>query len=77
MISARLLPGGWEFENAAESKRYSGGGAPPNRIVWLQLLRVLDGADISDRWTVARPSDDFVTLEDVFRGERLRVQLQK
>ena len=77
IVSGRITSAGWEFENIAENKRYSGGGKPPKAIVWLQLLRAIDGQDISDRWTVARPSSDFVTLEDEFRGERLQIQVQK
>jgi hypothetical protein len=77
ILSARIFPRGWEFENSAEQKHYSGRGNPPDRIVWLQLLRVLEGQKVDNRWTVAYPSGDFVTLEDQFRGERLRVQLQK
>ena len=77
ILSARLYPDGWEFENTPENKRYSGSGKPPNRIAWLQLLSVLDGQETSGRWTVARPSPDYVTLEDEFRGERLQVQIQK
>jgi hypothetical protein len=77
ILSARIQPGGrWEFENTSENKRYSGGGTPPKRIVWLQFLRVLEGQEISGRWTVARPSPDFVSLENEFSGERLQVRFQ-
>lgn len=76
ILSARLAPEGWEFHNIAEDKRYSGGGNPPRRIVWLQMLRVLEGREISDRWTVARPSDRYIALEDPHTGERLEVSFQ-
>ena len=74
ILSARIAPKGWEFETIPENKRYSGRGTPPRRIVWLQLLRVLEGAEISDRWTVAKPSPDYVLLEDLHSGERLEVR---
>ena len=76
ILSARIAPEGWEFQTIPQNKRYSGRGNPPRRIVWLQLLRVLEGAEISDRWTVAKPSADYVLLEDLHSGERLEVRFQ-
>lgn len=76
VLSARLAPEGWEFHTIPEDKHYSGGGAPPRRIVWLQMLRVLEGREISDRWTVAHPSDLYISLEDPFAGERLEIRFQ-
>ena len=76
ILSGRLSPIGWEFEATAENKHYSGRGAPPKKIAWLQVLRVHEGREISDRWTVAHPSKDFIALENQFTGERLQVQLQ-
>jgi hypothetical protein len=76
ILSARIAPEGWEFEAVPENKRYSGRGKPPRRIAWLQLLRVLEGAEISDHWTVAKPSTDYVLLENQHSGERLELRLQ-
>ena len=76
ILSARIAPEGWEFEAVPESKRYSGRGKPPRRLVWLQLLRVMEGQEISDRWTVAKPSGEYVLLEDQHSGERLEVRWQ-
>lgn len=77
ILSGRISSSGWEFEATPEGKRYSGGGKPPNRIIWLQMLRALEGREISERWTVAHTSDDFISLEDHHTGERLQVHLQK
>lgn len=76
ILSARLAAEGWEFQTIPENKRYSGGGKPPKRIVWLQLLRVLEGRAISDQWIVAHPSDLFIALENPHTGERLEVRFQ-
>jgi hypothetical protein len=76
ILSGRLAPEGWEFHTIPEEKRYSGGGNPPRRIVWLQMLRVLEGQEISDRWNVAHPSDLYISLEDTFIGERLEIRFQ-
>jgi hypothetical protein len=74
ILTARLAPEGWEFHTIPENKRYSAGGKPPRRIVWLQLLRALDGREISDHWNVAHPSDQYIVLEDPDSGERLEVR---
>lgn len=76
IVSGRIGPGGWEFEATPEDKRYSGRGKPPARIVWLQLLRALEGQEIPERWTVAHPSPQFISLEDTNSGERLELQFQ-
>jgi hypothetical protein len=76
ILTARLAPEGWEFHTVPENKRYSAGGKPPRRIVWLQLLQALEGREISDRWRVAKPSDQYIVLEDPHSGERLEVRFQ-
>jgi hypothetical protein len=77
ILSARLSPGGWEFEASSENKRYAGRGKPPARIVWLQMLRALEGQEISGRWIIARPSAEYIALENQNKGERLQVYFQK
>ena len=77
ILSARVWPGGWEFNNTPENETHSGGGDPPKRVVWLQLLRALEGREVADRWTVARPSDRYIVLENPNSGERLELQFQE
>ena len=76
ILTARIAPEGWEFHTVPENKRYSSGGKPPRRIVWLQLLQALEGREISERWRVAKPSDEYIVLEDPHSGERLEVRFQ-
>jgi hypothetical protein len=76
IVSGRIAPEGWEFSAVPQNKHYSGRAKPPRRIVWLQLLRVLEGQEISNRWTVAKPSPDYILLEDLDSGERLEVRFQ-
>ncbi|MGZ8901253.1 MAG: hypothetical protein ACXW3Z_14265, partial [Limisphaerales bacterium] len=76
ILSATLAPAGWELHAIAQNKRYSGGGKPPRRIVWLQLLRALDGQELSERWLVAKPSEAYIALEDPHTGERLELTFQ-
>jgi hypothetical protein len=78
IVSARLQPGAtWEVEFAPENKRYSGRGHPPARIVWLQLLRVMEGERIPERWKLSHPSGEYVALENPESGERLEAHFQK
>lgn len=77
LVSARLTGTAWEVEFPPEQKRYSGRGNPPKRIVWLQLIRALDGGRISDRWRVVRPSTQFMALQNDESGERLEVHFQQ
>ncbi|HEX7861655.1 MAG TPA: hypothetical protein VF773_15065 [Verrucomicrobiae bacterium] len=75
ILSARLAPSAWEFNAIAQQKVYSGRGSPPDRIAWLQALLVLEGAEAASRWTVARPSDKYLLLENSHTGERLELRL--
>jgi hypothetical protein len=77
ILSGRISPAGWSFDLPPEDRHHSGGGDPPARIVWLQLLRALEGKKISERWTLAKPSDLFVALENQHTGERLEVFFEK
>ena len=74
ILSARLAPDAWEFNAIAQQKVYSGGGSPPDRISWLQALLVIDGAEAASRWSVARPSDKYLLLENSHTGERLELK---
>lgn len=76
ILAATLGPTGWELHAIAQNKRYAGRGKPPRRIVWLQLLRALDGQELSERWLVAKPSDAYIALEDPHTGERLELTFQ-
>ena len=73
IVSGRLTSKGWEFDAIAQQKRYSGGGKPPAKTIWLQMLRALEGNEVADRWTVAHPSDQYILLAHEHSGERLEV----
>ena len=42
-LIGRLSQGRWEVQFPARNRRYSGPGAPPQRLIWLYLPRVLAG----------------------------------
>jgi hypothetical protein len=70
IVSARLGGGRWEVEFPPQNKRYAARGKPPARVVWLQLLRVMTGAEINRRWDLDR-TDTAVTLTNQASGESL------
>ena len=74
IVSGRIGPRQWAFEIPGEDRRYSGRGRPPKRLVWLQLLRALEGGEVPDRWRLIHPSDRFIALENDHTGERVEVQ---
>jgi hypothetical protein len=77
IVSARLSAKSWEIEFPPENKRYSGRGQPPKRIGWLQLIRAIEGHEVPGRWTLIRPSNQFVGLLNAETGERLEVHFQE
>jgi hypothetical protein len=43
LMIARTTPAGWQVEEPARNRRYSGHGHTPGRILWLALPRALTG----------------------------------
>jgi len=76
IVTAQTNPRGWSAEFPPENKHYAGRGMGPKRIVWLQLLRALEGSAPTGYWRVAHPSKEFIVLENEERGERLEVHFQ-
>jgi hypothetical protein len=76
IVSAQSSPDRWEAEFSPENKHYSGSGAGPARLVWVQLLRAIEGRELKGDWRLIHPSNDFIALEDDDSGERLEVHFQ-
>ncbi len=51
LVIARATPGRWEVEFPPQNKRYAGRGAPPRRLLWLYLPRMLAGNPPPPNWT--------------------------
>lgn len=77
IATGRLSAEGWSIDFPPQNKSYSGRGNPPKRLVWLQMLRALEGVKAPERWKVIHPSKDFIALEDPESGERLEVHFQE
>jgi len=76
IVSAQTTPDRWSVEFPPENKHYSGGGTGPARLVWVQLLRVIEGRELKGDWRLIYPSKEFIALEDDESGERLEVHFQ-
>jgi hypothetical protein len=73
IAAARVGPNSWEIEFPPEHRRYAGRGSGPSRVVWLQLIRVLNGTEPAKGWAAERPSENQLTLSNEKSGERIEV----
>jgi hypothetical protein len=73
IASARVSRDGWAIEFPPQRRRYSGRGSGPDRVVWIELLRVLNAEPPAAPWTVVKPSTDVLLLENGKSGESLEV----
>ncbi len=64
-LIGRLSHDRWEVQFPARNRRYSGPGAPPRRLLWLYLPRVLAGQPVppglswhrdGDQWRLENPA---------------------
>lgn len=51
LVIAQATHDRWEIEFPPQNKHYSGRGAPPKRIIWLYLPRMLQGRPPPRNWT--------------------------
>jgi hypothetical protein len=51
LLTAQKNAHSWELEIPTENRRYSGPGAPPKRIIWLQLPGLLAGQPPPKGWS--------------------------
>jgi hypothetical protein len=72
IASARTEPEFWQVEFPPQNRRYSGRGAGPKQIVWLQLLHAVTGRQVAKPWSVQR-AEQTLLLENGTSGEHLEV----
>jgi hypothetical protein len=70
---AQSSPKAWSIEFPPENKHYSGHGSPPQRIILLQLPRVLTGLPPPPGWSWRKLGNGGWRLENQVSGESLDV----
>jgi hypothetical protein len=70
LVMAQATPERWEAEFPPQNKHYAGRGAPPARLIWLSLARVLAGEPAPRNWLWHRDAKGW-RLENRATGESL------
>lgn len=70
LVIAQATRDGWEIEFPPQNKHYCGRGAPPKRIIWLYLPRILSSQPWPKNWTWKEDSSGW-RLENHSNGEVL------
>jgi hypothetical protein len=70
-VIARATTNSWQIEVPAQNRRYSGPGQPPQRVIWLQLPRVLSGEPPPKGWSWRRLENNRWLLQNRSSGESL------
>ncbi len=71
ILVAQTTPSFWKADFPAQGKRYGGHGAPPNRLIFLLLPRVLSGQPPPQGWSWRVSNDNSWRLENQATGESL------
>jgi hypothetical protein len=74
LASAQVADGRWQMEFGAGQHCWGGHGAPPPRLVWFQLSRVLAGTPADAPWKFTGRPDNSWRLENAGTGEFLEGQ---
>lgn len=75
LVVAQCTATAWSVEFPPQNKHYSGRGRPPQRIIFLQLPRVLSGWPPPRGWSWKKLKNGGMQLEDLSSGEALDVYL--
>ncbi len=70
LVIAQTMRNEWRIEFPPQNKHYSGRGAPPKRIIWLYLPRVLAGEPPPKNWAWKQDTTEW-RLENKMNGEAL------
>lgn len=70
IVTARATPRRWFVEFPPQNKHYAGRGAPPKRVIWLWLPRVLTGKPPPRNWSWHQDASGW-KLQDHNNGEEL------
>ena len=71
LVRAKASATRWEIEFPPQKLHFSGGGQPPARLAWLQLMQALTGKPVAPPWHFEwRPNGGW-RLENTRSGETL------
>jgi hypothetical protein len=70
LVIAQATTNSWQIESPAQNKQYSGRGAPPQRLIWLQLPRAFSGQALPENWSWQNSNRGW-RLENRSTGESL------
>ena len=73
LVIAQCSPEAWTVDFPPQNKHYSGRSAPPQRIIFLQLPRLLSRLPLPKNWSWQKQSDGGWRLENRATGESLDV----
>jgi hypothetical protein len=76
LLTGQISPQGWRAEFIPEQRIISGRGTPPSQLIWLHLLRSLQGIVPSDDFTFSKSPDGSTRLENRWSGEQVNLFLQ-
>lgn len=76
LVRAKISATRWEIEFPPQKLHFSGGGQPPARLAWLQLMEALTGKPAAPPWHFELRPDGGWRLENPRRGESVEGYLE-
>ena len=76
LVRAKMSATRWEIEFPPQKLHFSGGGQPPARLAWLQLMLALTGKPVAPPWHFELRPDGGWRLENPRRGESVEGYLE-
>jgi hypothetical protein len=70
LVVGQVTAQGWQVEFPPQDKRYAGPGAPPKRLLWLQLPGLVQGKNPPAGWHWSESDGNF-RLENPASGEAI------
>ena len=76
LVRAKMSATRWEIEFPPQKLHFSGGGQPPARLAWLQLMQALTGKPVAPPWHFELRPNGGWRLENPRRGESVEGYLE-
>ncbi|MGA2242133.1 MAG: hypothetical protein ABSH11_08850 [Verrucomicrobiota bacterium] len=76
LVQAKVSVTRWEIEFPPQKLHFSGGGQPPARLMWLQLMQALTGKPVAPPWHFELRPNGGWRLENPLRGESVEGYLE-